>query len=107
MRVDRNRGTLALGALMLSALALGGCSSSIAELPIVGTPASAPSHSSEAGGYLPVEDLPPDRDQAAIPLDEQTRIKKELLAARDRQASAVKDQGQSQNQTQSQNQSSK
>jgi len=107
MRVDRNRGTLALGALMLSALALGGCSSSIAELPIVGTPASAPSRSSEAGGYLPVEDLPPDRDQAAIPLDEQTRIKKELLAARDRQASAVKDQGQNQNQAQSQNQSSK
>ena len=72
---------------MLSALALGGCSSSI-------------------GGYLPVEDVPPDRDQAAIPLAEQTKIKKELLAARDRQASVPKDQGQGQNQNQgpSQNQ---
>lgn len=96
-----------MGALLLSALALGGCSSSIAELPIVGTPASAPSRPSETGGYLPVEDLPPARDQAAIPLDEQTKIKKELLAARDRQASAVKDKGQNQNQGQSQNQSSK
>jgi len=107
MPVDRNRRTLALGALLLSALALGGCSSSIAELPIVGTPAGAPSRPSEPGGYLPVEDLPPDRDQAALPLDEQAKIKKELLAARDRQASAVKEHGQNQNQGQSQNQSSK
>ena len=104
MPVDCNRRTLALAALLLSAMALGGCSSSIAELPIVGTPADAPSRSKEAGGYLPVEDVPPDRDQAAIPLDEQTRIKKELAAARDRQASGIKDQGQSQNQGQRQNQ---
>jgi hypothetical protein len=104
MPVDRNRRALALGALLLSALALGGCSSSIAELPIVGTPAGAPSRPAEAGGYLPVEDLPPDRDQAAIPLAEQTKIKKELLEARDRQASVVK--GQGQNQAQSQNQGS-
>lgn len=90
---------------MLLALALGACSSSIAELPIVGTPTDAPSRPKQAGGYLPVEDVPPDRDQAAIPLDEQTKIKKELLAARDRQASAVKDQGQ--NQAQTQNQGSK
>ncbi|HUN94949.1 MAG TPA: hypothetical protein VMU69_01760 [Bradyrhizobium sp.] len=96
-----------MGALLMLALALGGCSSSIAELPIIGTPAGAPSRPGEAGGYLPVEDLPPDRDQAAIPLDEQTKIKKELLAARDRQASVVKDQGQNQNQGQGQNQSSK
>jgi hypothetical protein len=106
MPMDRNRRALALGALLLSALALGGCASSIAELPIVGTPASAPSRPAEAGGYLPVEDLPPDRDQAAIPLAEQTKIKKELLEARDRQASVVKVQGQSQNQAQSQNQGS-
>lgn len=107
MPVDHDRRTLALGALLLSALALGGCSSSIAELPIVGTPASAPARPSQAGGYLPVEDLPPDRDQAALPLAEQTKIKKELLAARDRQASAVKSKAQNQNQEQSQNQSSK
>jgi hypothetical protein len=53
MPVDRNRRTLALGALLLSALALGGCSSSIAELPIVATPADALSRPKEAGGYLP------------------------------------------------------
>jgi hypothetical protein len=102
MPLDRTRTTLALGALILSALALGGCASSIAELPIVGTSAGTPSRPNEPGGYLPVEDLPPDRDQAAIPLDEQTKIKKELLAARDRQAKA-QDQSPSQNSSQSQN----
>jgi hypothetical protein len=104
MPVDYNRRTLALGALLLSALALGGCSSTIAELPIVGTPAGAPARPNEPAGYLPVEDLPPNRDQAAIAPDQQAKIKKELLAARDRQASTVKDPGQNQNQAASQNQ---
>jgi hypothetical protein len=107
MPVDCNRRTIALGALLLAALALGGCSSSIAELPIVGTPTDAPSRPKEAGSYLPVEDLPPNRDQAAIAPDEQAKIKKELLAARDRQASAAKDKDQGQNQSQGQGQSSK
>ena len=34
--------TLAWGALLISALALGGCSTSIADLPLVGTPTDAP-----------------------------------------------------------------
>ena len=88
----------------MSAFALGGCASSIADLPLIGTPADAPGRPKEAGAYLPVEDLPPSRDQAAIAPDEQAKIKKELLAARDRQASAPKDPGQNQNQSQSQNQ---
>ena len=103
MPVGYNRKTVALGALLLSALALGGCSSAITELPIAGTPVGAPARPNEPGGYLPVEDLPPNRDQAAIAPDEQAKIKKELLAARDRQAS-TKDPGQNQNQAQSQNQ---
>ena len=80
---------LAAAALLLSALALGGCSSSIADLPLVGTPADAPARAKEAGGYLPVHDLPPDRDEAALKPAEQAKIEKELIAARDRQASTV------------------
>jgi hypothetical protein len=97
MLVGRNTRALAWGALLMSALALGGCASSIADLPLVGTPADAPARPKQAGAYLPVEDLPPGRDQAAIAPDEQAKIKKELLAARDRQASeaAAKDQTQS------------
>src|SRR6202795_3092298 len=80
---------LAAAALLLSALALGGCSSSIADLPLVGTPADAPARAKEAGGYLPVHDLPPDRDEAALKPAEQDKIEKELIAARDRQATSA------------------
>jgi len=89
MLVDRKKRVLALGALLASALALGGCSTSIADLPLVGTPADAPARPKEAGGYLPVHDLPPDREEAAIPPAEQAKISSELAAARDRQASAT------------------
>jgi hypothetical protein len=88
MSVDREKGALVWGALLLSALALGGCSTSIADLPLVGTPADAPTRPKEAGNYLPVEDLPPNRDEAVIAPTEQAKIKAELLAARDRQAAA-------------------
>ena len=48
-------------------------------------PAPAKTH-----GYLPVEDLPPAREQSTIPLEEQTKLKQELIAARDSQAAAAK-----------------
>ena len=76
-----------MGALLACALALGGCSSSIADLPL-GTPADAPPRPKEAGAYLPVHDLPPNREEAAMAPAERAKIEAELLAARDRQASA-------------------
>jgi hypothetical protein len=79
---------LAAGALLALALAAGGCSTTIADLPGVGTPADAPARPKEAAGYLPVHDLPPDRDEAAMKPAEQDKIEKELIAARDRQAAA-------------------
>jgi hypothetical protein len=95
MSVDRQNRAWVVGALLLSAVALGGCSSSIADMPLLGTPADAPARPKEAGGYLPVHDLPPDRQEAALPPAEQAKIEKELIAARDRQASAAgaKEQG--------------
>ena len=72
---------------MLLALALGGCSIPIADLPSVGTTADAPGK--QADPYLPVEDLPPGRDQATIAPADRDKMKAELLAARDRQASAT------------------
>jgi len=50
-----------MAALFASALAVGGCSTSIADLPGVGMPADAPQRPKEAGSYLPVHDIPPDR----------------------------------------------
>ena len=79
-----SRGTRLLvgGALLLAALALGGCSTSVADLPLFGSDSKA----KPAEGFLPVGDLPPSRDDPAIAPDEQAQIKAELLAARDRQA---------------------
>jgi hypothetical protein len=94
MSLDRRKHAWAVGALLLSALALGGCSSSIADMPLIGTPSDAPARPNVAGGYLPVHDLPPDREEAALPPAEQAKIEKELIAARNRQGSvaAAKDQ---------------
>ena len=78
-----------MGLLLLSALALGGCSSTIADLPLVGTPADAPARSKDAGAYLPVHDLPPDRVEAEMTPAEQAKALKELAAARDHQASVA------------------
>jgi hypothetical protein len=89
MMIDRQIRAVAAAALLLSALALGGCATSIADLPLVGTPADAPARPKEAGVYLPVHDLPPDRDEAALAPAEQARALRELAAARDRQASTA------------------
>jgi hypothetical protein len=87
MSVDRKM--RAAAALLLSALALGGCAISIADLPLVGTPADAPARPKEAGAYLPVNDLPPDREEAPMAPAERTKVQNELLAARDHQAAAA------------------
>jgi hypothetical protein len=75
--------------LLASALTLGGCSVSIADLPLVGTPADAPPRPKEAGAYLPVHELPPDRQESAMAPAERAKVEKELIAARDRQAAAA------------------
>ena len=87
--MDRTIKLLTIGALLASALAVGGCSTQIADLPAVGLPAGAPERPKEAGAYLPVHDLPPEREEATIKPAEQAKIQAELLAARDRQASSA------------------
>ena len=89
MSVGQRKRMIAGSALVACALALGGCSTSIADLPIVGTPADAPQRPKEAGSYLPVNNLPPDRDEAAMDPVTRDKIKAELVAARDRQAAAA------------------
>jgi hypothetical protein len=90
--VGRSRKAIALvcvtGVVVMSALALSGCSSQIADMPSL-EPADAPARPKEAGGYLPVNDLPPGREEATISPEERSKIEKELKAARDRQASAT------------------
>lgn len=89
MLLDRAQKALTGAALLLAAVSLGACSTSISEMPLAGTPADAPVHPGDNGVYLPVNDLPPDRDEAAMDPAERAKLKKELLAARERQASVV------------------
>ncbi len=89
MASDRRGRALALGALLGATLALGGCSTTVADLPAVGTPGDAPERPKEPGAYLPVHDLPPDREEAIISPAERAKIQAELAAARERQAAAV------------------
>jgi hypothetical protein len=107
MSADRQKRRLALAALMMSALALSGCSSSIADLPLVGTPSDAPERPKEQGAYLPVNDLPPNRDEQVLDPKERAKIQADLIAARDRQAIATPPQNGKTSQTQGQGQSSK
>lgn len=79
---------LAGGALLL-ALPAGGCSTSIADLPLVGVPADAPARPKEVGAYPAVHDLPQDRPEAAMDTAERNKVANELIAARDRQASTA------------------
>ena len=75
---------LAAGALLLS---LGGCATTTAVSSLMDARAEAPAPR-ETSGYLPVEDLPPPRE--IMTADERLKLEKELIAARDRQAAAVK-----------------
>jgi hypothetical protein len=96
------KGVWAGAVLLLATLSLGGCSISIGDLPLGGSSSDARTKDSDA--YLPVNQLPPDRDEAAMNPAERAKIQNELVAARDRQASAVaaKDQAPAKDQAQTQ-----
>jgi hypothetical protein len=77
----RHKQMVAAEAVLVLSLSLGGCASSSSSL--MDSRAQAPSPQRK---YLPVEDLPQKREKAALTADEQAKLKKELTAARDRQA---------------------
>jgi hypothetical protein len=85
MPAGRVKLVAAIGSLLL-ALPAGGCSTSIADLPVIGTPADAPPRPKEVGAYPAVHDLPQDRPEAAMDATERYKVSSELIAARDRQA---------------------
>lgn len=78
------------GALLLLNLSLGGCAASTTGSPLDAR-AEAPSAFPKTSAYLPVGETPPERPTPLLTPDERSKLKQELLAARDRQASAVKD----------------
>ena len=85
---------LAVGTPLLLSLSFGGCATSTAGSSLMDARAEAPASAPlQTGTYLPVGDLPPDRDMPVMTLEERAKLQKELIAARDRQAVAAKAQG--------------
>jgi hypothetical protein len=80
----------ALAGVLLLGLVLGGCASQIADAPLMGLPANTPPRPATPGEYLPVHDVPAPRQETVLDKDQQEKLEKELLAARDRQASGTK-----------------
>lgn len=88
MSMDYRARALAVAALLL-ALPVGGCASSVADLPLVGVPADAPARPKQAGTYPAVHDIPQDRPETAMDTAERNRVASDLIAARDHQAAAA------------------
>jgi hypothetical protein len=75
--------------LLLLSLSLGGCATTNSGSSVMDARAEAPVPGT-AHAYLPVEDLPPKREMPAFTTDEQAKLKKELIEARNRQAAIAK-----------------
>ncbi|KIZ40987.1 hypothetical protein [Rhodopseudomonas palustris] len=71
-----------MAVLLLAGLGLGGCSISLSELP--GGSDATPAK--EADAFPAVNDLPTGREDTAMAPAERSKIEKELIAARERQA---------------------
>jgi hypothetical protein len=82
----------AAAALLTASLSLGGCATSTAGSSLMDARAEA-TEPPKTGAYLPVEVSPPARDEPTMTIDERSKLKKELLAAQDRQAAIAKAQG--------------
>jgi hypothetical protein len=81
---------LAASAVLLLTVSLGGCATSTGGSSLMDARAEV-SAAPKTSGYPAVEDLPPGRE--GMTADERTKLKSELIAARDRQAAPVKVQG--------------
>jgi hypothetical protein len=82
---ERKISAFAAAALLLSSLSLGGCATSTAGSSLMDARAQTPAPP-KAAGYPAVEDVPPPPEKPAMTADEQSKLKKDLSAARDRQA---------------------
>ena len=80
----------AASAVLLLTVSLCGCATSTAGSSLMNARAEVPPPP-KSSGYPAVEDLPQGRE--GMTADERTKLKSELIAARDRQAAPVKVQG--------------
>lgn len=78
---------MTMAALLALGLALGGCASTVADLPVVGAPAGLPQRPAQPGEYLPVHDIPTARsNEPTLAPADRAKLEADLIKARDRQA---------------------
>ncbi len=87
---QRVRQSSAVVGLLLLGVVLGGCASTIADAPLMGLPANTPARPATTGEYLPIHDLPAPRQETVLDQAQRDKLEKELVAARDRQASGAR-----------------
>jgi hypothetical protein len=75
----------AAGVLLLLSLSLGGCTSSAGVSSLMDARAEVTNHP-KTTAYPVVEDVPPGPNKPAMTADEQSKLKKALIAAREGQA---------------------
>jgi hypothetical protein len=81
---------LAAGALLLLSFSLGGCvTSATGPSSLMDARAETPARPKN-GAFMPVEDLPQKRENPAMTADDVSKVRKELIDARDRQAAKSK-----------------
>lgn len=83
------RHVLSIVALVAAGVSLGGCSVPFADLPVIGLPANTPPRPETAAEYPAVHDLPAPRRATVLAPEEQAKIEKDLIAARNRQAAGT------------------
>jgi hypothetical protein len=70
-----------------AAALLSACASTIADnIPVVGLPAGTPERPATQAGYPAVHDMPPRRADTPLNTDEQQKLQKELIEAREGQS---------------------
>jgi len=89
---ERRLTALAVGALLVSSLSLGGCATSTAGSSPMDARAEAPAPS-KTSAYPSLGNVGPEREDHAMTPDERSKLKQELTAARERQDAAAKGQG--------------
>jgi hypothetical protein len=79
----------ALAGAALAAL-LGGCASTIADnAPVIGLPEGVPERPATPADYPAVHDMPPRRAETPLTKEEQQKLEKDLIEARDGQSKAA------------------
>lgn len=75
--------------VLVAGVVLGGCSVPFADLPVVGLPANTPARPATQAEYPAVHDMPAPRRDAVMAPEEQAKVEKDLIAARNRQAAGT------------------